>query len=73
MSSLKNSIEKGRHEGREEGILIGQEKGRHEGREEGIKIGEEMGIQIGQEKGRHEGREECILRPAAKWYVLISG
>ncbi|WP_396078029.1 hypothetical protein [Candidatus Wolbachia massiliensis] len=54
MSSLKNSIEKGRHEGRKEG------------REEGIKIGEEMGIQIGQERGIKIGEEMGKIKGKAE-------
>ena len=42
-SVMKTQLEKGRKEGREEGIAIGVEKGREEG------------IVIGVEKGREEG------------------
>jgi predicted transposase/invertase (TIGR01784 family) len=55
---LAEGIEKGKKEGREEGLSEGIEKGKKEGREEGLS----EGIEKGREKGLAEGMEKIVIK-----------
>jgi predicted transposase/invertase (TIGR01784 family) len=67
---LTISEQKGREEGREEGIGIGLEKGREEGMGIGLEKGREEGIGIGVKKGELKAKQALARKLLAKKLTL---
>ena len=57
-NSIDTALERGREEGRAEGLVKGREEGLVKGREEGLVKGREEGLVKGREEGLVKGREE---------------
>jgi len=65
-SSIKTSFDKGKAEGKAEGLAEGEAKGRAEGEAKGRAEGEAKGRAEGEAKGRAEGMAEGIAEGAKK-------
>ncbi len=63
---------KGKKEGREEGLEEGHKKGLHEGQEKGLEEGYGKGFQEGKEKGIEEGHQESENQVRADFLAGIS-
>ena len=63
-NSIDTALERGREEGRAEGLVKGREEGLVKGREEGLVKGREEGLVKGREEGRAEGERNAKVQMA---------
>lgn len=52
-------LDRGRREGREEGLEQGREQGLEQGREQGLEQGREQGLEQGREQGLEQGERQA--------------
>ncbi|MEQ8273875.1 MAG: Rpn family recombination-promoting nuclease/putative transposase [Deltaproteobacteria bacterium] len=72
MSLYDRLVERGREEGREQGLRAGREEGREQGLEAGREEGREQGREQGLVAGREEAREEARRGVAATLRQLLT-